>query len=287
MDIIKTGKFIAENRKKKNMTQEQLAEKLGVTSKTISRWENGNYMPDISLLKPLSDELGVSVNDLLSGEKIKEEDLKEKTETNILNTMYYSNKKIKHTKLIFISIISIMIIFAISLSVMYRIDINRMRNNQPVFFSTWGFDYASPIGLDEEKIEKTIKDYLIKKDEENKRDDNEKSFVAMQIYLIDEFEKRGKTIVYAWILQEKYYKDNNSVIQNSGSSVPYKIELIKDGDNYIIENYEIPRDGSYYTKDMENLFPNSVLTKMQQVDSDGTIEKLEFGIKEQVDLYFH
>ena len=48
MDVKKIGKFIPENRKKKNLTQEQLAEKLGVTSKTISRWENGNYMPDIS-----------------------------------------------------------------------------------------------------------------------------------------------------------------------------------------------------------------------------------------------
>ena len=49
MDTIKIGKFLAENRKKKKLTQEQLGEKIGVTAKTISRWENGNYMPDISL----------------------------------------------------------------------------------------------------------------------------------------------------------------------------------------------------------------------------------------------
>ena len=94
MDTIKIGKFIADNRKKKKMTQEQLAEKLGVTSKTISRWENGNYMPDISLLKPLSIELDVSLNDLLSGERIEKEQYQEKLEENILNTIDYTNKKV-------------------------------------------------------------------------------------------------------------------------------------------------------------------------------------------------
>lgn len=94
MDIIKIGKFIAENRKKKNLTQAQLAEKLGVTSKTVSRWENGNYMPDISLLKPLSMELDISLNDLLSGEKVEQEQYQEKLEENILNTIDYTSKKV-------------------------------------------------------------------------------------------------------------------------------------------------------------------------------------------------
>ena len=94
MDIIKIGKFIAENRKKKNMTQEQLAEKLGVTSKTISRWENGNYMPDISLLKPISEELSVTLDDLLSGEKVEKEQYQEKLEENIINTIDYTNQKV-------------------------------------------------------------------------------------------------------------------------------------------------------------------------------------------------
>ncbi len=68
MDAKKIGNFIAERRKIKKMTQMQMGEKLGVTAKTISRWENGNYMPDISLLIPISDLLGVSVNELLNGE---------------------------------------------------------------------------------------------------------------------------------------------------------------------------------------------------------------------------
>lgn len=65
MNQKKIGEFIATCRKAKKWTQAQLAEQLGVTNKTVSRWENGNYMPDLSLLEPLSRLLGVTVTDLL------------------------------------------------------------------------------------------------------------------------------------------------------------------------------------------------------------------------------
>ena len=68
MDAKKIGCFIAEKRQTKKMTQVQMGEALGVTAKTISRWENGNYMPDIALLIPLAELLDVSVNELLNGE---------------------------------------------------------------------------------------------------------------------------------------------------------------------------------------------------------------------------
>lgn len=70
MDTKAIGHFIAELRKEHGMTQESLGKKLGVSNKTVSRWENGNYMPDISLLLPLSKELNVSANELLSGKRL-------------------------------------------------------------------------------------------------------------------------------------------------------------------------------------------------------------------------
>ena len=88
MDTLKIGRFIAKMRKEKKMTQEELARLLGVTNKTISRWENGNYMPDLSLLKPLSEALDISLNELLSGEK----DINiQKANENIFNITNYSN----------------------------------------------------------------------------------------------------------------------------------------------------------------------------------------------------
>ena len=113
MDSIKIVKFIAEKRKEKKLTQASLAEKLGVTSKTISRWENGNYMPDISLLKPLSDELGVTLNDLISGEEVDKEHYQEKLEENIISTIDYTSKKVYEKNKV---IAEILITFGIGLS---------------------------------------------------------------------------------------------------------------------------------------------------------------------------
>lgn len=81
--------------KEKGYTQEQLAEKLGVTNKTISRWENGHYMPDLSLLEPLSKELDITLNELLAGEEIVKEEAMEYSEQNLIQTIDYTDKKIK------------------------------------------------------------------------------------------------------------------------------------------------------------------------------------------------
>ena len=96
MNQEKIGKFIADCRKKKNITQQELAEKLGVSDRTIGNWENGRNMPDLSLFKPLCRELDITLNDLMSGEKVKEKEYQEKLEENIINTINYTNKKIEN-----------------------------------------------------------------------------------------------------------------------------------------------------------------------------------------------
>ena len=85
MDQLKIGKFIAECRKQKNLTQMQLAEKLGITDKAISKWERGIAMPDTSIMLELCDILGISVNELLSGEKISMENNNQKNEQLLLD----------------------------------------------------------------------------------------------------------------------------------------------------------------------------------------------------------
>ena len=80
MNQIKIGRFIAECRKKANLTQMQLAEKLGITDKAVSKWERGVAMPDTSIMLELCDILGISVNELLSGEKISMENNNQKNE---------------------------------------------------------------------------------------------------------------------------------------------------------------------------------------------------------------
>lgn len=114
MNQEKIGKFIAECRRQRKMTQSELGERLGVTEKSISNWENGRNMPDLSLFKPLCDELNISLNDLMSGEKVKEKEYRDKLEENIINTIDYSNKKIE-SRNIFIGLI--LIVFGVLISI--------------------------------------------------------------------------------------------------------------------------------------------------------------------------
>lgn len=85
MDQKQTGRFIAERRRELGLTQKELAEKLGITDRAVSKWENGRCMPDLSLLRPLSAILKVGINDLLSGEIISERDYRRKSEENLIS----------------------------------------------------------------------------------------------------------------------------------------------------------------------------------------------------------
>ena len=87
MDQVKIGKFIACCRKEKNITQQNLADSLGVSYKTVSNWENGRNMPDVSLFKPLCEQLGIKVNELLNGED-------DNTDNGLVDYLKYQKKKI-------------------------------------------------------------------------------------------------------------------------------------------------------------------------------------------------
>ena len=131
MNQEKIGKFIAECRKNKNLTQAELADRLGVSDRSVGNWENGRNMPDLSLFKPLCEELGITINELIGGEIIKKEDYQEKLEENIINTIDYSSNKIKaKTKNIGIILISLGILISMIAMGMFPTD------------SSWGGFYA-------------------------------------------------------------------------------------------------------------------------------------------------
>ena len=92
MDQIKIGKFIAKCRKKNNLTQMQLAEKLNITDRAISKWENGKGMPDSSIMLDLCNELKISVNELLCGELIEMNNYNEVAEKMLLEMAQYVPK---------------------------------------------------------------------------------------------------------------------------------------------------------------------------------------------------
>ena len=122
MNQEKIGVFIAKCRKDKNLTQEQLAEKLGVSNKSISRWENGKTMPDYSILKDLCSILEIDVNEFLSGEKIEKKEIQVHTIENLDSILkeYYKMKKQRNVfKIIAIIVGSIAISLTIAVSCIF------------------------------------------------------------------------------------------------------------------------------------------------------------------------
>jgi len=288
MNQEKIGNFILELRKEKNMTQQELADKIGVTDKAISKWENGRGMPDLSLMKPLCRELDISINELISGERIDKKDYQEKLEENIMNTIDYSvQEQKKQTKVFKIILGTTVITIALFVS-MFFIDVRRMNQNKPVIFSTWGYQYTPAINLHEDEIYLAIKNYLVEKgDSDPKHHDEEKTFVSMRVYLLEEKERDSLYYISAWVMDGKYYLENDELKKDSGSSMPYKFKVEKVNDNFVVTDSRYPRDGSYYAEDMKNMFDKYVRSDMEKIHTDGTIGMLDMEVEEQAKLYFH
>ncbi len=91
MDLQKVGKFLSELRKEKGLTQEQLGVQLGVTNKTVSRWENGNYLPPVELLQMLSELYGLTINEIISAQRLDFDEYQAKAEENIKSVLSSGN----------------------------------------------------------------------------------------------------------------------------------------------------------------------------------------------------
>lgn len=111
MDLVKIGKYIAGKRKALGMTQKQLAEKLNMSDKSVSKWERGICLPDVSVYMELCEILGISINEFLAGEDIDAENVEKKSEDNIIQVTKDSKKKQKNLK----SILAVVTTFAVIL----------------------------------------------------------------------------------------------------------------------------------------------------------------------------
>ena len=161
MDQIKIGKFIAERRKSKNLTQFQLAEKLNITDRAISKWENGRSMPDSSIMLDLCNELEISVNELLSGEMIDMKDYDKKAEENLYNL----NKSNEHKKKLLIrcGIIMILLIIIISIIELYIFTRKMAKSNLDSLLNGAEVDYEQFVKLHEleEKVDELEEKILV------------------------------------------------------------------------------------------------------------------------------
>ncbi len=121
MNQKKIGLFLRELRKEKNLTQEELAEQLNVAGRTVSRWETGRNMPDVSIMIPLCEILGISINELLSGEKIAMNKYEENAEMNFEQIMKAMKKKLNEN--ILLKTIVVMLLIGITFNLLYDLGV--------------------------------------------------------------------------------------------------------------------------------------------------------------------
>ena len=121
MDLVKIGKYIAGKRKNLGLTQKQLAEKIGMSDKSVSKWERGVCLPDVSLYFDLCSILGISINEFLAGEDIVHENIEKKSEENIISVVTDSKRKQKSLKYIICALLILSILTtAVIATFLYR-----------------------------------------------------------------------------------------------------------------------------------------------------------------------
>lgn len=117
MDLIKIGRYIADKRKALGLTQKQVADKLGMSDKSVSKWERGICLPDVSIYITLCDILGISINEFLAGEDIREENYIQKSEDNLIRIARESKYKLKNLKRAIMGLAFIILIISFSLGI--------------------------------------------------------------------------------------------------------------------------------------------------------------------------
>lgn len=213
MDLIKIGKYIAGKRKSLGMTQKQLAEKLGMSDKSVSKWERGVCLPDVSVYKELCSILGISLNEFLAGEDIAQENMIQKSETNIIEVIRDNIDKQKCLKVMkcILLVISICAVCAVSV---IGFTIYRLKKPQ---------NYISPVAKD--SIEIQTAELLAGPD----------GAFVYKFITTDEY-KKLRLHIYRY--ESGKLSDQDKVemgFEDIGSPKSGEIVMVSDFDNYVIK----------------------------------------------------
>lgn len=263
MNQDKTGKFISKLRKEKKLTQADLAEKMGVSINAVSKWERGLSFPDVSLYKSLCNELGISIEELINGEKGNSEEAKEQAIYKTINEKDKSKKKSNKIIIILSIIITIFIVFGL---LYYNIVLK-------VNLDTHS-DYLYEAAIS----------YLKEEELEYNPDSKNKDFNSFYAYHSFGIEKKGNyKYVYMWIYNQSYYlEEDNALAISSGFSVPYKFAF-RDGK---VVRVETPKDGNEYISSIKKIFPGIIGVQVLNFHSEKNINKLMNEVEEKKNSYY-
>ena len=227
MDLIKIGKYIAGKRKSLGMTQKQLAEKLGMSDKSVSKWERGICLPDVSVYKELCSILGISLNEFLAGEDIAQENMIQKSETNIIEVIRDNIDKQKCLKVMK----CILLVISICAVSVIGFTIYRLKKPQ---------NYISPVAKD--SIEMQTAELLAGPD----------GAFVYKFITTDEYKKLRLHICR---YESGKLSDQDKVemgFEDSGSPKSGEIVMVPDFDNYVIKLI-ISGDGNKLSTEIKNV----------------------------------
>lgn len=264
MNENKTGTFISALRKEKELTQAQLAEKLNVTDKAISRWETGKGMPDSSLLIPLANILDITVNELLTGEKIPEETFKQKSDDNLVDAVQKNENAVKQSKIakMLLIVAVIFCVFSISFLIKTMID----KRNTVTYVGDFGT--KNRIAVTELLIELDSRNYYFSENtvctDFDIRLDKNGNFKHAEITMNDESmheyinivllspSEQPEQLSYRIIRKSNYYSTEDGILYSDLCEFLKNEDFIESAENYSeIENYD-----EFYITGMSTLYFN-------------------------------
>lgn len=265
MNQEKCGKFIAKLRKEKKMTQEVLAEKMGVSINAVSKWERGLSFPDVSLYKRLCKELGISIEELINGEKDNSDAAKEKA---IITTVKDKEKIKNNYKKVFIIFSIIFLIFIVGF-VIYneKLKVNLVNDSDYLYDEVIDF----------------IKEQEFKKNPDSKEQDFN-VFYSYHGFGIEE--KNNYKYVYMWIYEQSYYIEceeyDSGLAISSGGSMAAKA-IFKDNK---LQDIIYPKDGSYYVSSIKEMFPGIIEYQVLNFNNEKNINKLFNEVEQRKNIYY-
>jgi len=265
MNQDKSGKFIAKLRKEKNMTQEQLAEKMGVSINAVSKWERGLSFPDVSLYKKLCEELGINIEELINGEKDKSEEAKEKA---IISTVKEKEKIKNNSK-------KILVLFLVFFITIFSILIYYNKNLKVNLVS------------DSDYLYEEIINFIKEKEFSENTDSSNNDFNVFHSYHGFGIEQNNNyKYVYMWIYQQSYYIESeeygSGLAISSGSSMPTKA-IFKDNK---LQDIIYPKDGSEYVSSIKEMFPGIIEYQVLNFDNEKNINKLFNEVEQKKNIYY-